>query len=763
MPDGQEKSDDLIAELAKLMASGAGGAEPEAKPAPRLVTLGDNSKPLGPGPGSIRVPGMDAPIAPMASERSAAPPVLRIPGMDQPVAATPAPFKSITPTSVEVPAEPKPAASFDFGILPPAGALKPEPLANWQDREVPKPVSVRPASIEPVSAPPAPSFAPPSPSVVAVAAPTAKPLDVQAIVDETLRVEPSLGAPRPLSAEPLVTSAKPQPEGDAFNFDFGFGAAPPAPIEAGEPRAARPSTGDPIADLIAADLDAPIQSEDEPALARPAPPPQPAARPFPQPAPQRPLSNLPVRPVPARATEPDRMTSAPVFASSNRPAAPAERDPMEEIESLIGEAVRVELSNTERPAVQPLAAPPIAHQSAPVVPPLTTGFAPRRAALKDNDSHVPSAEAAILAAAAAAGAETGRIEGNVTGDSSPYKRPRAKPEKRSFFAGGMRQYVGMAVAGTLLLAAGFGLYWVLGMGRANDADAPVLQADATPVKETPPAATTPTDTQGSVVFNEMDGVKTDPNEQLVSRDSTADTPVADVARTVGDEGDAASESELANRKVRTVTVRPDGTIVSGDEAVAGSEALPVDRPNVPDLPGGDVQPSELLAAVPTNDTPAPAIVTAPAVAEPAPNPNTVIDASIVAPVPAARPTDRSVLGGGANARKVAAVAAVDNSAPLDLVPATNNNAAPAVVSGSGGAYVQLSSQRSEADAQASLRTTKNRLGSSLNDAGLEIRRVDLGAKGIWYRVVLPTGSFQNATQTCASMKANGVDCVAIGG
>ena len=112
---------------------------------------------------------------------------------------------------------------------------------------------------------------------------------------------------------------------------------------------------------------------------------------------------------------------------------------------------------------------------------------------------------------------------------------------------------------------------------------------------------------------------------------------------------------------------------------------------------------------------------------------------------------------------VPAVAAVDNSAPLDLVPATNSNAAPAVVSGSGGAYVQLSSQRSEADAQASLRTTKNRLGSSLNDAGLEIRRVDLGAKGIWYRVVLPTGSFQNATQTCASIKANGVDCVAIGG
>ena len=46
---------------------------------------------------------------------------------------------------------------------------------------------------------------------------------------------------------------------------------------------------------------------------------------------------------------------------------------------------------------------------------------------------------------------------------------------------------------------------------------------------------------------------------------------------------------------------------------------------------------------------------------------------------------------------------------------------------------------------------------------LAIRPVDLGAKGTWYRVVLPVDSFPEATQTCASLKANGVDCVPIGG
>jgi hypothetical protein len=88
---------------------------------------------------------------------------------------------------------------------------------------------------------------------------------------------------------------------------------------------------------------------------------------------------------------------------------------------------------------------------------------------------------------------------------------------------------------------------------------------------------------------------------------------------------------------------------------------------------------------------------------------------------------------------------------------------PAAVTTGGGAYVQLSSQKSEGDAQASLRATEQRMAGMLNGAALEIRRVDLGAKGIWYRVILPVRSFQDATQTCAAIKSNGGDCVAING
>jgi hypothetical protein len=830
MSDGQDKSDDLIAELAKLMASSAGGAEPEAKPGPKLVSVPEPSvaetRPAGP---TIRIPGMDAPVAaapqpapvpaPVApAPQAAAPaPTIRIPGMDQPVAAAPRPVAP--PPVAAMPPEPKPvehrAPTIEFGTLPPAATIRPEPLSNWQDREIPRPVAARPAVVaEPVLTAPAPKVTAPAPTPVSPAsaftappAPTAAmspaPSAVPARLDDGQHKAEMMAEAHD---EPVV-AGKPAPEGDSFDFDFGFGDNPPGPVAEEHPVAAAPrhsapipapasSTGDPIADLIAAELDA-VADEPAPVPARP-PVQAPAIRSFPpaaaqaqpqvqaQPQQQRAVTTNPVRPPvappvaqapqPKPAAEPDRFAAAPVFGVGSRPAtpAPAERDPMDEIESLIGEAVRVELSAPEKP---PVAERP---KSAPVVPPLTTGFAPRRAAIKDSEPQVTSAEAAILAAAAATGADVGNLDGTIVAEASasPYKRPKAKPEKRAAMSGGLRQYVGMAVAGTLLLAAGFGLYWVLGMGRTADTEAPVLTAETTPAKEPAPVVAPKEDAEGSVVFGTTDGTApaAPADEQIVSRDASVDTSVADVAETVGadsgDTGDGTTvaateggESELANRKVRTVTVRPDGTIVSGEDAVAGNSALPVDRPNVPEIPGADVEPSPLLADTPAAD--APVDPTTLALATDAPADTTVetlanIDPTIVAPVPMARPSDRSVLGGGSNQQ----VAASDASGPVDLTGGDAQPqpvaAAPAVSSASG-AYVQLSSQPTSADAQASLRTTQNRLSGVLNGRSLEIRQVDLGAKGVWYRVVLPTNSFSEATQTCANFKANGTDCVAING
>jgi hypothetical protein len=85
------------------------------------------------------------------------------------------------------------------------------------------------------------------------------------------------------------------------------------------------------------------------------------------------------------------------------------------------------------------------------------------------------------------------------------------------------------------------------------------------------------------------------------------------------------------------------------------------------------------------------------------------------------------------------------------------------VSATGQYAVQISSQRSEAEAQAAFRALQARYPSQLGSRQVLIRRADLGSKGIYYRVRLPASSLQEATEVCASIKANGGDCFATNG
>ncbi|MEQ1771346.1 MAG: SPOR domain-containing protein, partial [Devosia sp.] len=553
--------------------------------------------------------------------------------------------------------------------------------------------------------------------------------------------------------------------------------------------------------------------------------PSPAARSMstPMAAPSKPslppLASTRAAPVPLRANPPprpaesDRFAISPGMGFNGRQALnpqPVERmrapepepqsDPMAEIESLIGEAVRVQLAPPGPVKVQ--ATPPLSFRSeqqyvpepqdepepepmpvvqpqqyAPVVPPLTH-FAPRRASIAEQSSD--PAEEAILAASADSGMDIGRLDGPSVSEESPYRRLKVKPQRQTFMSGGMRQYVGMAIAGTLLLAAGLGLYWVLNMGRSGaGTDAPVLTADATPVKVAPvPEVQAEDATPASPVLQQLDGASTEPSvEQLVSTDETTGQ---DVARVVGAETAApADESEggLANRKVRTVTVRPDGTIVSGEDSVAGAEELPVDRPNVPELPGA-TENVDLLGADGTALATADAAVTA---AEPLASIDTgtvpvntaaldgtaavatggILDPSKVAPKPAGPPNRSAMLAAfQATTTAPAPLAAADeNTQDLFATDATPAAAAPVTNSGGGGAYVQLASSPSESDATSQARSMQSRFGSLFGGNTLRVVSADLGQKGVWYRVRLPVGSLSDANAICASIKANGGDCI----
>jgi cell division protein FtsN len=127
----------------------------------------------------------------------------------------------------------------------------------------------------------------------------------------------------------------------------------------------------------------------------------------------------------------------------------------------------------------------------------------------------------------------------------------------------------------------------------------------------------------------------------------------------------------------------------------------------------------------------------------------------------------------------AANANASSNAPLSLVPQGNEptpapvaetrtrvaatnpvQAAPGAGASSGGYLVQVSSQRNEADAQASYRALQSKFPAVLGSRSPVIKRADLGDKGVYYRAMVgPFSSSDEASQFCGSLKTAGGQCV----
>ena len=151
----------------------------------------------------------------------------------------------------------------------------------------------------------------------------------------------------------------------------------------------------------------------------------------------------------------------------------------------------------------------------------------------------------------------------------------------------------------------------------------------------------------------------------------------------------------------------------------------------------------------------------------APAPQTQLQA---APAPATRPAAPITRAAAEHVSN----SVTDNAsvnAPLSLSPQiaqqpephtrTAMNAPVQVAPAAGGGYmVQVSSQRSEADAQASFRALQSKFPSVLGPRSPVIRRADLREKGVYYRAMVgPFGTGEEASQFCASLKSAGGQCV----
>jgi SPOR domain len=220
------------------------------------------------------------------------------------------------------------------------------------------------------------------------------------------------------------------------------------------------------------------------------------------------------------------------------------------------------------------------------------------------------------------------------------------------------------------------------------------------------------------------------------------------------------------RMIKTIPVVPNG---SPDPAMTGGQASVAQTPVPPPGYAEPVVPSQPFGQVPTvnrparvpppsaqqagaNTAPTASVARPPVVrAKPAPKPTVVAESpSAGGPLSLVPPQE----GGPSQAPARVRTATSNPAAPVPSTSAVREAAAPA-----GAGYVQVSSQRSEAEAQSAYRDLQAKFPQQLGGRHAVFRRADLGDKGIFYRALVgPFATAEQATTFCSNLKAAGGNC-----
>lgn len=482
------------------------------------------------------------------------------------------------------------------------------------------------------------------------------------------------------------------------------------------------------------------------------------------------------------------------------------------------------------PAAKPVAAGRVAVAPAPVA------VAPQSAAqpLEDFDAFEKALEEDLLSTMSSSGHFEPESRGHITiaGEGQGFRFRRLKP------------YLMAGTAAVLLLAGGGGLYAWLGsgaVGTLTSGEPQVIAADKSPVKivpENPGGKSVPN--QDKAVYDRVagNGVEDPKQPSLISSE---EEPVDVVQRTlipenlplegeneamatpVGETEDprllpdgqpqqAAAEdpATITPRKVRTMIVRPDGTLVaqevpaepaaatpaSAETAVAtqptsAADAPVLAAPSVPssnaadtvktvdtrvvtpgttDEPAAPVTPPAAAAATAQDATElasaSPATVEALAAADTAATPATTEPAAPRAPIPTSRPADQpvNVVGtvterGNLRPAQPAASAPAEPAAEVASAAPAAATPTPAAAASAGGYGIQIASLPSEADAQKSYRNLSSKFGSVLGGKPWEVRQADIPGKGTFYRVRIVAGSKADAVALCEQYRSAGGSCI----
>jgi hypothetical protein len=312
----------------------------------------------------------------------------------------------------------------------------------------------------------------------------------------------------------------------------------------------------------------------------------------------------------------------------------------------------------------------------------------------------------------------------------------------------------LAMVGLVMIGAGGAFAYRAMFGGAILAPSlpPVIKANDAPNKIVPQAAAS----------NPAGTATSGAPEKLVSRE---EQPVA------------IQPPNAPPRVVSTIPVLPaPGAAPAGSPAAAPSLPAVPASPSAPPKVAGPAQPSPTATA----GSPEPKKVhTVTIRGDQMGNANAAAPAAApVAPSPAARPkaTDAPVVRqspapkAGGNA-PLAIVPVAQGAAPAAELPPRSHVArteapsapvatAPAPAPSAGGYAVQVTSQRSEAEAQTEFKTLQAKFPGQLGSRQPVIHRADLGDKGTFYRALVgPFASSEAAAAMCSNLKAAGGSCI----
>jgi len=332
------------------------------------------------------------------------------------------------------------------------------------------------------------------------------------------------------------------------------------------------------------------------------------------------------------------------------------------------------------------------------------------------------------------------------------------PRRRSGFVV-IAAVLGLAVLGT----AGAFAYRAMFGGSMMPALPPIIKADDGPNKIVPNTNTASTSAP-------QDASNSNSGEKLVSRQ---EQPV-----------DMPSPVNPAPRVVSTIPIFPDpNSAQAGNVPPPPAPAFPVPAAPIasapPPAPAVAQPPSAVAAAAPMG-VPAPKKIHTVAVGPdqmngPGPNVATTAQMPVTQSLPMAAPAPRAV-------RPAPAPRANDPNAPLSIVPGQSSAAPPppmpvhthtamaeptptasgeaATSSSSGGYAVQVTSQRSAAEAKSAFQALAAKYPDQLGGHQPMVKRADLGDKGIYYRALVgPYASMEQAASMCSNLKAAGGNCI----